>query len=68
MNTVAKKAYSITEFCASNGIGRTTYYEIKKHGQGPREMIVGARKLISEEAAADWRRERETASAPSAVA
>jgi hypothetical protein len=35
------------------------YYEMKKEGWGPVEMEVGRRRLISYEAAAEWRRERE---------
>ncbi len=34
-------------------------YDLLKKGEGPRIMTVGRRKLISNEAAADWRREME---------
>ena len=40
-------------------IGEAFYYKLKRHGEGPREMKVGARTLISVEAAAEWRRARE---------
>jgi hypothetical protein len=33
---------------------------LRNSGRGPREMILGTRRVISAEAAADWRRERET--------
>lgn len=56
-----RAALSIIEFCRAHGISRPTYYNLKKKGLTPREMEVGARRLISQEAAADWRREREAA-------
>ena len=37
------------------------FYKLKKQGEGPREMKVGARTLITLESAAEWRRERENA-------
>lgn len=55
-----RKAYSILEFCEAHGISRAQFYVLLKAGQGPRVMRVGGRRLISEEAAADWRKERET--------
>jgi hypothetical protein len=39
------------------------YFKMRAQGLGPREMIVGARKLISQEAARAWRRAREGESA-----
>jgi hypothetical protein len=51
--------HSIESFCRSNGISLTTYFALKRQGKGPREMKVGKRILISPEAEADWRRERE---------
>jgi hypothetical protein len=53
-------AYSISEFCESHRISESFYFKLKKQGRGPREMRVGDRVLISLEAAADWRRERES--------
>jgi predicted DNA-binding transcriptional regulator AlpA len=52
-------ALSIDEFCARHGISRGSFYNLRKAGLGPREMKLGARVLISVEAAADWRRQRE---------
>jgi hypothetical protein len=55
------EAFSINEFCARHGpISRSYYYKLKEAGLGPREIRIGARVLISKEAAAAWRRERET--------
>ena len=53
-------ALSIPEFCKAHGISEGFFYKLKKQGCGPREMKVGARTLISLEAAAEWRRARET--------
>ena len=54
-----KAALSIGEFCAKHGISRATFYILRKEGRGPLEMKVGARRLISIEAAAAWRRRME---------
>ena len=54
-------ALSIPEFCAAHGLSEAFYYKLKKQGNGPREMEVGVRKLITLESAAEWRRERENA-------
>ena len=53
-------ALSIPEFCEAHGISEGFFYKLKKQGEGPREMKVGARTLISLEAAAEWRRARES--------
>ena len=52
-------AYSIDEFCARRRISVQLFY--KNRQQMPRTFNVGTRVLISKEAAAAWRRERETA-------
>ena len=59
-----KLAYSIAEFCALHDISKAHYYKLKKKGLAPRAMDVAGRKIISREAAADWRREREAESKP----
>lgn len=59
---VQRVAYSVDEFCAAHGFTRPTYYELEKRGEGPRTFRVGRRKLISVEAAAEWRRQREAQS------
>jgi hypothetical protein len=57
-------ALSISEFCKAHGISEGFFYKLKKRGEGPREMKVGARALISFEAAAEWRRAREAQHSP----
>jgi hypothetical protein len=52
-------AFSVAEFCSLHRISRAYFYKITRNGVGPRIMVVGGRKLISQEAARDWRRERE---------
>jgi hypothetical protein len=52
-------AYSVDEFCARHRISPQLFYKHRK--QMPRTFNVGARVLISKEAAAAWRRERERA-------
>jgi hypothetical protein len=52
-------AYSISEFCQSHRISIDTYFRLQRGGVGPRVMKVGSRTIISLEAAAEWRRERE---------
>jgi predicted DNA-binding transcriptional regulator AlpA len=59
--TAGKKAYSIAEFCFAHGISRATFYNLRKVGQAPKEMSVMGRRLISDEAAAQWRRQMEAA-------
>jgi hypothetical protein len=54
-------AYSIDEFCARHRISPQLFYKLKPQGLMPATFRVGARVLISREAAAAWRRERENA-------
>ena len=56
-------AYSIALFCARHGISERFYFKLKAAGRGPAEMQLGNRVLISREAAARWRAEREAESA-----
>lgn len=52
-------ALSIDVFCALHDIGRRTLYDLWAEGRGPRFFKVGARTLISLEAATAWRRQLE---------
>jgi hypothetical protein len=54
-------AYSIKTFCRAHSISPAFYYKLQRQGIGPRELKLGVRTLISREAAAEWRRERERA-------
>ena len=55
-------ALTIPQFCEAFNISEAFYYKLRKQRQGPREMKLGTRKLISLEAADAWRREREQTS------
>jgi hypothetical protein len=52
-------AFTVNEFCARHRISVQLFY--KNRNQMPRSFKIGARVLISKEAAAAWRREREQA-------
>jgi hypothetical protein len=52
-------AYGVDTFCKRHGFSRAYLYLLWKRGDGPRFMQVGARRLISREAASDWRRQME---------
>jgi hypothetical protein len=52
-------AFTVNEFCARHRISVQLFYKNRK--QMPRSFNIGARVLISREAAAAWRREREQA-------
>jgi hypothetical protein len=58
-----RAAYTIAEFCDAHRISRSKLYELWRQGKGPRVMDIDARRRISKEAAADWRRACEAASA-----
>ena len=50
-------AFTVAEFCARHRISIKLFY--KKPTEMPASFYVGARRLISKEAAANWRRARE---------
>lgn len=54
-------AHSVAEFCEANRLSVAMFYKLRAKGLAPDVMKVGARTLISVEAAARWRRERERA-------
>lgn len=51
--------YTVKQFCKDHNISRSMFYKLLQQGQGPRLMAVGRRRLISNEAAADWRQQME---------
>jgi predicted DNA-binding transcriptional regulator AlpA len=52
-------AFTIEEFCRRHMISRPTYNRLRVSGRGPREIKLDQKVLITREAAADWRQERE---------
>jgi hypothetical protein len=61
-------AFTVGEFCDAHRIGRTALYAFWNRGRGPRYFWNGARRLISAEAAAEWRHQMETEAAQSPAA
>lgn len=59
MDGDTKDAYGVTEFATRHGISRAYLYLLWQRGEGPRFMQLGSRRLISREAAAEWRRSME---------
>ena len=54
---IPRRALTITEFCFAHGFSRATYYNLKACGEGPAEMRVLGKVLITEAAAAKWRKQ-----------
>jgi hypothetical protein len=54
VNLMADGALPIAAWCRANHVSLTTYYKLKSLGKGPREMKVGAKRLISPQATLDW--------------
>lgn len=50
-----QKAVSIKEFCRQHGISKNLFYKLEKEGHAPKTINLGKRRLITEEAAAEWR-------------
>ncbi|HWK88140.1 MAG TPA: hypothetical protein VNQ34_11625 [Xanthobacteraceae bacterium] len=50
-----RDCYTIDEFCSRNSISRAFYYLLKEEGDGPEEMRLGTKVLITKEAAEAWR-------------
>ncbi len=51
---------SVQEFCKTNGISQSFFYKLRKQGKAPRCMIIGRRRIISSEAAQEWREAMES--------
>jgi hypothetical protein len=49
------QAFSIADFCKVHSISRAMFYLMLKNGIAPKLMRVGRRRLISSEAATEWR-------------
>jgi hypothetical protein len=46
---------SIDDFCRAHGICKRTFHYLQARGVGPETLQIGRRRLISEEAAREWR-------------
>jgi hypothetical protein len=58
---VPAACFSIKTFCAAHHISEALYFKLRALRLGPDEMRIGTRVLISFEAAARWRAQREAA-------
>ena len=57
-------AYSVPEFCRRHQISVGHFYNMQRDGIAPQTMLVGEKRtLISKEAAARWRKDRERVAA-----
>ena len=54
-----QETFTVEEFCRAHRFGRAHFYELLKRGDAPACIKLGRRRLISKEAAADWRRQME---------
>ena len=62
---ISRKAYSIPEFCARNGIFEGFYRKSASTAWARARPVSLTASIITEDAEADWRREREATSAES---
>lgn len=53
-------AFTVPEFCKAHRISKPLLYSLWAEGKGPKSMVVNARRLITHEAAYEWRRSLET--------
>jgi len=58
-----KRAYSVKSFCDAHDTSRTELYKLWRAGKGPRYFLIGTHRRVTEEAAADWRRQMEAEAA-----
>jgi predicted DNA-binding transcriptional regulator AlpA len=47
-------AITLQDFCDRYKLSRSTFYELRKRGLGPREMRIGRRVLIPRRAIREW--------------
>ena len=51
-----REAFSIPEWCEQHSISLPFFYVLKKRGKAPRVTKVGARRIITKEDSARWRK------------
>jgi hypothetical protein len=54
--TIPTKASTIPEFCRQHRFSVAFFYKLKDAGKAPRVTNLGARRIITEEDAATWRK------------
>ena len=55
-------SYTLDEWCARRRISRSMFYLLDAKGLAPRSHYAGAKRLIADEADAEWVRAREAES------
>lgn len=50
------KASTIPEFCKQHRISVAFFYKLKQAGKAPRTTNLGARRIVTDEDAAEWRK------------
>jgi hypothetical protein len=68
MPDARRAAYTVSEFCDAHRISRSKLYQLWSADLGPRFIQVGTKKIITTEAAANWRRAGEAADEPLSTA
>lgn len=63
-----RAAFTVSEFCDAHRISRSKLYQLWSAGLGPCFILIGAKKIITTEAAANWRRAGEAGDEPSPTA
>ena len=54
-----RRSFTLQEWCDSRRISRAMFYVLDAQGKAPRTHYAGAKRLISDQADADWVRARE---------
>ena len=62
-----QSTFTIEQFCSQYHISKVTYWRLQKDGEGPRELRVGRRVLITAEADREWREKLEAEQAAQGV-
>lgn len=55
-HSAGRKASTIPEFCEEHRFSVAFFYELRKTGKAPRVTNIGARRIITNEDAAAWRK------------
>jgi len=58
-------ALSIRQFCERHNISQSFFFKLRARGEAPQTIAVGARRLITKEAARAWRKRRAQAAVAS---
>lgn len=67
MNTQALDILTVSEFCQTVGISRSTWHKLKRQGKTPAIISVGGIQRIRREAIETWLSENEERAATSAL-